>query len=293
VGGGSELSTQLIISDLLEEISFVPRGANGKEYLLVKEHKMKGDILKSIAETPDEELLKALAEAKLDKESMDVLEAVGSILKTYKDKLPAESLAILAKACGYPEPKEPEKKKEGKDDEDDEDETYGCTKEQLEKMDPGTRAIFEKMIARIDASDREAKESARLAKELKEEQLNKEYFEKAQILKNIPGLVPEEYGPVMKALGEGYPAEFKKIYDILKAADALLEKSVVWGEIGSARTVSSGSAMYKIQKAAEALVRKDTSGMTYEDAVEKVLDDHPEWYEEYESGRSEALKGAV
>ncbi|HOV51960.1 MAG TPA: hypothetical protein PKV83_03380, partial [Methanothrix sp.] len=102
----------------MEEISFVPRGANGKEYLLVKEHKMKGDILKSIAETPDEELLKALAEAKLDKESMDVLEAVGSILKTYKDKLPAESLAILAKACGYPEPKEPEKKKEGKDDED-------------------------------------------------------------------------------------------------------------------------------------------------------------------------------
>ncbi|MDM7913100.1 MAG: hypothetical protein QUS09_08390, partial [Methanotrichaceae archaeon] len=121
----------------MEEISFVPQGANGKEYLLVKEHKMKGDILKSIAETPDEELQKALTQAKLDKESLDVLEAVGSILKTYKDKLPADSLVILAKACGYPEPKEPEKRKTDKGDKDeegeeDDDKCYGFTKEQLE-----------------------------------------------------------------------------------------------------------------------------------------------------------------
>jgi len=126
---------------------------------------MKGDILKSILETPDEELSKALAaEAKLDKEALDVLEAVGSILKTYKDKLPTESLAILAKATGYPEPEK--KKVEGKDGkgDDEKDETYGCTKEQLEKMDPGTRAIIEKMMGRIDASDKEAKESAKAGK---------------------------------------------------------------------------------------------------------------------------------
>lgn len=41
---------------ILEEVSFVPRGANMKEYLLVKEDRMKDDILKAILETPDEEL---------------------------------------------------------------------------------------------------------------------------------------------------------------------------------------------------------------------------------------------
>ena len=283
----------LIISGLLEEISFVPQGANGKEYLLVKEHKMKGDILKSIAETPDEELQKALTQAKLDKESLDVLEAVGSILKTYKDKLPAESLVILAKACGYPEPKEPEKRETDKGDKDeegeeDDDKCYGFTKEQLEKMDLGVRVMIEKMAAKIDATEERAKRFEALAKELKDAEITKAYIEKAEALPHVPGLIAEKHAPIMKILGEDHPAEFAEIYSVLKAADALLEKSSVWDEIGSARAVSSGSAMNKIQKAAEALVRKDTSGMTYEDAVEKVLEEHPEWYEEYESERAEA-----
>lgn len=269
----------LIISGLLQEISFVPRGANGKEYLFAKEHEMKGDILKSIAETSDEELLKALSEAKLDKESLDVLEAVGSILKTYKDKLPAESLAILAKACGYPEPKVPEKKKEEGKGDDEKDETYGCTKEQLEKMDPGTRAIIEKMMGRIDASDKEAKESAKLAKELKEDQLNKEYFEKAQVLKHIPGLVPADHGPIMKALGESEPEAFKKFYDILKAVDALLEKSKVWDEIGSGQDGKGGSAFSKLEKIAKGLIAKDAT-LDEDEAFNKACEMNPDLADE-------------
>jgi hypothetical protein len=293
-GGFALKEHDLIISDLLEEISFVPRGANGKEYLLIKEHtNLKGDTLKSILETPDEELQKALADVKLDKESLDVLEAVGSILKTYKDKLPAESLAILAKACGYPEPKEPEERKTDKTkDEEDDDECYGFTKEQLETMDLGVRVMIEKMAAKIDATEKRAKSFEALAKELKDAEITKAYIEKAEALPHIPGLIVEKHAPIMKILGEDHPAEFAEIYSVLKAADALLEKSSVWEEIGSAMAVSSGSAMNKIKKAAEALVRKDTSGMTYEDAVEKVLEEHPEWYEEYESERAKAIGGA-
>ncbi len=293
-GGFALKEHDLIISDLLEEISFVPRGANGKEYLLIKEHtNLKGDTLKSILETPDEELQKALADVKLDKESLDVLEAVGSILKTYKDKLPADSLVILAKACGYPEPKEPEKRKTDKGDKDeegeeDDDKCYGFTKEQLEEMDLGVRVMIEKMAAKIDATEKRAKSFEALAKELKDAEITKAYIEKAEALPHIPGLIVEKHAPIMKILGEDHPAEFAEIYSVLKAADALLEKSSVWEEIGSAMAVSSGSAMNKIKKAAEALVRKDTSGMTYEDAVEKVLEEHPEWYEEYESERAEA-----
>ena len=284
----------LIISGLLDEVSFVPRGANGKEYLLVKEHKMKEAILKSIAETPDEDLKKALSGAKLDEESVDVLETVGSILKTYKDKLPEEALAILAKACGYPEPKEPEKDgkgKEGKDEDKDEDECYGYSKEQLEKMDPGVRVLIEKMAADNQATRERAEKAETLAKELRDKEITKAYIAKAEALPNIPGLTAEKHAPIMKILGEDHPAEFAEIYSVLKAADALLEKSAAWEEFGSHRAISGGSVMSKIQKAAEALVRKDTSGITYEDAIEKVLEDHPEWYEEYEAARVEAVKG--
>jgi len=284
----------LIINGLLDEVSFVPAGANGKEYLLVKEHKMKEAILKSIAETPDEDLKKALSGAKLDEESVDVLETVGSILKTYKDKLPEEALAILAKACGYPEPKEPEKDgkgKEGKDEDKDEDECYGYSKEQLEKMDPGVRVLIEKMAADNQATRERAEKAETLAKELRDKEITKAYIAKAEALPNIPGLTAEKHAPIMKILGEDHPAEFAEIYSVLKAADALLEKSAAWEEFGSHRAISGGSVMSKIQKAAEALVRKDTSGITYEDAIEKVLEDHPEWYEEYEAARVEAVKG--
>jgi len=299
VAGGCSLKEyDLIISGLLDEVSFVPAGANGKEYLLVKEHKMKEAILKSIAETPDEELRKVLSEAKLDGDSADVLETVGRVLKAYKDKLPAESLDILRKACGYPEPKPKAGKGKGDDDEEGEegeDEgSYGYSKELLEKMDPGIRAVFQKMEAKLDATEERAERSETLAKELKDEQITKIYIAKAQALPNIPGLTAEKHAPIMKALGESHPAEFSEVFSLLKAADALLEKSAAWSEFGSERAISGGSVMNKIQKAAESLVRKDTSGLTIEDAIEKVLDDHPEWYDEYEAARTaEAEKGVA
>lgn len=296
----------LIISGLLDEVSFVPRGANGKEYLLVKEAKMKEAILKSVVETPDEDLKKALSEANLDAESVDVLETVGRVLKAYKDRLPKEALAILAKACGYPEPKLKPKAGKGKEDDDEggeegEEEEEGAdegsdgySKELLEKMDPGIRAIFQKMEAKLDATKERAERSENLAKELKDEQITKIYIAKAQALPNIPGLTAEKHAPIMKVLGEDHPAEFSEVFSLLKAADALLEKSAAWSELGSERAISGGSVMNKIQKAAESLVRKDTSGMTIEDAIEKVLDDHPEWYDEYEAARSaEAEKEAA
>jgi len=290
----------LIISGLLDEVSFVPRGANGKEYLLVKEAKMKEAILKSLVETPDEDLKKALSEAKLDAQSVDVLETVGRVLKAYKDRLPEQALAILAKACGYPEPKLKPKAGKGKEDDDEEgDEGEGedegeYSKELLEKMDPGIRAVIQKMEAKLDATKERAERSETLAKELKDEQITKIYIAKAQALPNIPGLTAEKHAPIMKILGEDHPAEFSEVFSLLKAADALLEKSAAWSELGSERAISGGSVMNKIQKAAESLVRKDTSGMTIEDAIEKVLDDHPEWYDEYETARSaEAEKGAA
>ncbi|VVB67144.1 Uncharacterised protein [uncultured archaeon] len=147
------------------------------------------------------------------------------------------------------------------------------------------------MAADNQATRERAEKAEALAKELKDAEITKAYIEKAEALPHIPGLTAEKHAPIMKALGEDHPAEFAELYSVLKAADALLEKSAAWEEFGSARAVSGGSVMNKIQKAAEALVRKDTSGLTMDEAIEKVLEEHPEWYEEYdaeETARAEA-----
>ena len=136
-------------------------------------------------------------------------------------------------------------------------------------MDPGIRAVIQKMEAKLDATKERAERSENLAKELKDEQITKIYIAKAQALPNIPGLTAEKHAPIMKVLGEDHPAEFSEVFSLLKAADALLEKSAAWSELGSERAISGGSVMNKIQKAAESLVRKDTSGMTIEDAIER------------------------
>ena len=94
------------------EISYVPRGANRKEYLLVKG--MKDDTFKSILETEDPELDKFLKENKIEGEAGEVLVVVGKVLKAYKDKLPGESFSLMAKACGYPEPQYKKTDKGGK-----------------------------------------------------------------------------------------------------------------------------------------------------------------------------------
>ena len=80
-------------------ISFVPRGANKKEYLAVVKE-MKEDIVKTILETPDEDLAKALQEAGLEGEGAEALVGASKLLKAYKDALPENAIAILAKCAG-------------------------------------------------------------------------------------------------------------------------------------------------------------------------------------------------
>ena len=82
----------------IDFISFVPRGANRKKYFLVKEDRaLKDDILKSILETDEGDVSRALKEAGMEGEAAGVLEAAAKLLKAYKDELPDGALRILAK----------------------------------------------------------------------------------------------------------------------------------------------------------------------------------------------------
>lgn len=278
--------------DLLESkaefISFVPRGANKKQFLVVKEIKeLKEDIVKTILETPDEDLAKALQEAGLEGEGAGALVGAAKVLKAYKDALPENAIAILAKCAGLALPEFAKEDVPNKGKETKKQAASELSKETLEKLDPGVRSLLEKTLAERDQATAKADEALGLAKELKEEKILKEYVEKAEDLPHL-AIEPIKFGPVLKALGEEHPAEFSEIFRVLKAADAAIEKSELFKEIGKAGSGES-DAEAQVYAKARAMVAKD-GALTFDDAVCKVLEDDKELYTRYEDERQKTVK---
>ena len=272
-------------------ISFVPRGANKKQFLVVKED-VKEDIVKTILETPDGDLAKALQGAGLEGEGAEALVGAAKVLKAYKDALPEDAIALLAKCAGLALPESMKKDMpngdgkagEGTGKEKKEGQVGGdLSKEALEKLDPGVRSLLEKALEERDQATVKADQALSLAKELKDEKVLKEYVEKAEDLPHLP-IEPLKFGPVMKALGEAHPEEFAEVYRLLKAVDAIVEKSALFSEIGKAGQGNSAEA--QIYAKARAMVAKD-GDLTFEEAVEKVMDLEPELYQKAEEEREE------
>jgi len=275
---------------VVQFISFVPRGANKKQFLVVKED-VREDIVKSILETPDGDLAKVLQGAGLEGEGAEALVGAAKVLKAYKDALPEDAIALLAKCTGLALPVmkkdmpngdgkagEGKEKKEGQAGGD-------LSKEALEKLDPGVRSLLEKALEERDQATVKADQALSMAKELKDEKVLKEYVEKAEDLPHLP-IEPLKFGPVMKALGEAHPTEFAEVYRVLKAVEAILQKSALFSEIGKAGQGNSAEA--QIYAKARAMVATD-GDLTFEEAVEKVMDLEPELYEKAEEEREERL----
>lgn len=272
---------------LAEFISFVPRGANKKEYLAVVKE-LKEDIVKTILETQDEDLAKALKEAGLEGEGAEALVGASKLLKAYKDALPENALAFLAKCTGLALPESERKnvpdlaEKEKK-----EQAAAELSKETLEKMDPGLRDLVQKSMDEARIAKERAEAAEKVAKDLREERVLKEYIGKAEDLPHL-AIEPLKFGIVLKTLGEGHPQEFGEIYRVLKSADAALEKSELFKEIGKSGP-SESSAEAQINAKARSMVAKDAE-LTFEEAVSKVLEADPELYNKYEEERQEAVK---
>ncbi len=271
-------------------ISFVPRGKNKKEYLVVVKE-LRENILKTILETPDADLVKVLKEAGLEGEGAEALVGAAKVLKAYKDALPENAIALLSKCTGLAVP-EPEKKEGPGQSQEEEEENKSkaageLTKEHLEKLDPGLRDLIQKSMDEARIAKERAAAAEAVAKDLREEKILKEYVAKAEDLPHLT-VEPLKFGPVLKALGESHPKELEEIFRVLKAADAALEKSELFREIGKAGS-SETSAEAAVYAKARSMVAKDGE-LTFEEAVSKVLDEDPELYEKYEEERLAAMK---
>ncbi|MCX8070292.1 MAG: hypothetical protein N2738_07290 [Thermodesulfovibrionales bacterium] len=247
----------------------------------------KGIIFKKKQEekTKQEEVSMKLDLAKIKQEDR---EFVFKIDFTKLESLSAEDKAKLEKIKEYAgETEEPKTVEKGKDDGKDgkEDDKKDDVLKGLDDLDPVLKSIILKAQVAADAAEERAKQAEQLAKSLQEATKTNEFIAKAKNeFGSLPGVQPETLGPVLKQLQETDPTALKSLEEVLKAANAVVQKSAAFAEFGSSGLGASGSAWAKIEKAAEDL-RKVNPNLTKAQAIEKVGEINPDLLAEYENER--------
>jgi hypothetical protein len=159
----------------------------------------------------------------------------------------------------------------------------------LEKRLDEQKAEFEKQL-KIEKEAREAEKAAREAEQAKNAEIQKKLDEErnirvtkefVEIAKGIPSLgKAEDVGPILKEISEKAPEAYAKLSPILKAMDKRVAEGELFSEIGKSGSPITGSAWERIEKAAEAIVEKD-SKVSLGDALDLVCKQHPDWYAEH------------
>lgn len=147
------------------------------------------------------------------------------------------------------------------------------------------RPVIEALWKEHETAVAKAKQLEATLKAERDERLTKEFVEKAAALKSLP-MNPAEMGPVFKKLAEAAPKEWAAVEGVLKAANEQLAKSALFHEFGTAGGAASGSAWGRVVQMADQMVRKAENGLTREQAIAKVLEQHPDLYTEYLEERS-------
>ncbi len=161
--------------------------------------------------------------------------------------------------------------------------------------EPTDAETFEKAIADLPApareaflkQQREAAESRSVAKALWDEREAGRFETMAKELAHLPRVGKD--GSFAKSLQKAATSAgeaFDPIFEVLKAADAVIKESAFFGEIGSSHTSVSGSAEESIIAKATELMHADPA-LTLPEAVEKAATQNPELYR---TQRSESLK---
>ena len=138
--------------------------------------------------------------------------------------------------------------------------------------------MVEKLWKEHNEVVKKAQELEKILKAEREERKKLEFINKAKQFKHIP-MKPEELGVMLKSLSETNEEMYNKFMKLLTALDNQIEQSGLFKEIGKSE-VASATAWGKIEAMANELVEKGVV-KTKEQGVKKVLEDHPELYEEY------------
>jgi len=116
-----------------------------------------------------------------------------------------------------------------------------------------------------------------------DETLTKEYIEKAKAYTHLPGVKPEELGPVMKRIAENKatPEDITAMQGIFKAANEAVEKGGLFGEIGGSGAGSTDNPADQFNALVKGIIAKSAAGMDYAEAVSKAAAENPALYAAY------------
>ena len=271
----------------VNEVSLVTRPAINRQFLLYKsedgmeEENMVEEIVKT-EETPVvEEQLVTEPVAEVAKEEAPVetpVEVVAEVTKEEPAPVPApEPVVEKAKPKVCSECGEEMGEEEG-------EMHKGCgEKSKVKKeMEDISKQLEQERIekAAIIAELAELRKAAEIAKQV---EITKAFIHKAATeLKDVPTMVPETFGPVLKAAADKLDkAEFDAIYSMLVAASNFINKNAtLTKELGVGGQDLSADPAAQLDSIAKSYVVKDTQ-LTYAKAYSMACDNNPHIYAQH------------
>lgn len=278
-------------------------------YLWKRDTVSKGDSMTLTKELIDqlggavekEDALPSLVEkAEKADEAGLALQGAARLLAAHKSDLTPEILAEVAKTAGLelPSPEAPTFKAENASElvkalkasdvpeavvkEVEDALTKAAEKAELEKADlpPAVKAALEKAETKEAEALQKAEEAERIAKEERDNRLNKEFIAKAEGFEALSIEAPK-FGPILKAVHDKLEkADAEEIERVLKAADEQIAKGELFKEAGRSGGAAPGGAFEEATQKAED-IRKADPKLSKEQALEKAFDADPALQERY------------
>lgn len=288
----------------VEEISLVAKPANERRFLLLKQ---KGgsvveldNVLKSLEDLEidlenEEAIEKALKKAKLSDQACKAVKGALKLMSAYKEQMPKDMMTKMAAMAGYGNPEMEYEKpieqqmkppKGGK-------EVPPYVPPKKVKKDDGTldlEAVPEESRELVSMLWKEhetaVQKALTLEKDLKVERdirITKEFIDRGTKFPNIG--TPEIIGSILRKAFDVSDEYGNQVEGILKDTNARIEKSALFTEVGSNATGAAESVWAKIEELAKGIVVKG-QGQTMAQAIDRVLAENPQLYEEYVKERS-------
>lgn len=248
----------------VDEVSFVDRAANRKKFLALKRAGGNVETEKLLRVALEGELdaeadLDAFAkEQNLSEEAIVAVKGALRLLEGHSDILPEETLKAALVARYDLGTKPTKKEEEGKPD--------------LTGLDSETKSRIEKMWEdRKDLADRVQK--------MEDERENKVFVRKAAGLSSL-SVNPDDFGPALREISKVAPEAYKLVEAVLDGANAVVEKSRFFDEIGSTAPGPQTVAL-QIKAKADEIIQKSESPISESEALELALKQNPSLAGEY------------
>jgi len=226
------------------------------------------DVVKALVELLGEKYgypePKKVAKVKLEGEAADAAKMALRLLGKYKDQAGLKDVVkalveLLGEEYGYPEPKKVAKA----------------------EIDPETQAQIDMLIKSKEKLETEIQKAQADAAHERDLRLQREYLEKAQSFKNVPGK-PEELAAILKRLAEKDPELYGKVEGLLAGVNTSLEKSALLQEFGTSQVrETAGTAAEEVMRLASELVQKSGGKLDFPQAVAQVEKTAPDLYLRY------------